>query len=110
MFSLISANTRGSEGHSVSVAPNQSFGLYVDLPVQPDYSSYLVRLEDPSGSSTLLRSLSSAEAQERQVITVNPGTQAGNYALVISGLANPSSDTSSAKELARLQFAVELKN
>lgn len=106
MYSLISANTLGDEDHHIPAHPGQPFGLYVDAPYDPAYSVYLLTLQSPAGASTHLRSLSAAEAQKTQVITVNPGSQAGQYTLIISGLANPAADPSSAKELARLQFSV----
>jgi len=109
MYSLIAANSRGDEGLVFSVPPNQPFGLYVDLPYDPSFSTYLLRLERPSGSSTPFRSLTAEEAQKTQVIAINPGAQAGKYTIIVSGLANRFADTSSAKELARLQFAVELR-
>jgi Putative zinc-finger len=110
MYSLIAANTRGDEGLVFSVSRNQPIGLYVDVPADSAYSGYVLRLETPSGSSTPLRSLTSDEAQKTQVVTVNPGSQAGKYTIVVSGLTNASAEVSSAKELARLQFTIELKN
>lgn len=111
MYSLIAGNTRGAQGGLVfTVSPNQPFGLYVDVPADPSYSTYLLRLQDPSGATVLLPSVSSAEAQKTQVVTVNPGQQAGNYTLAISGLAQPSADPSTATELARIQFSVVFKN
>ena len=110
MFSLISANTRGEGGLVFSVAPDEPFGVYVDVPADPAYSSYLLRLEDPSGASTLLRSLSAQEAQKTQVVTVDPGKRSGKFTIVVSGLSTLGADASSAKELARMQFTVELKN
>lgn len=110
MFSLISANTRGEGGLLFSVAPDEPFGVYVDVPVDPAYSNYLLRLEDPAGASTLLRSLTAQEAQKTQVVTVDPGRKSGKFAVVVSGLTSPAADASTAKELARLQFTIELKN
>ena len=110
MFSLISANTRGEGGLIFSVAPDEPFGVYVDVPVDPAYSNYLLRLEDPAGASTLLRSLTAQEAQKTQVVTVDPGKKSGKFAVVVSGLNTPGAEASSAKEIARLQFTVEVKN
>ena len=110
MYSLITANTRSEAGLVFSVAPGQSFGLYVDVPVDRAYSVYLISLLSPSGSSSPLRSLSAAEAQKTQVIILNPDRQPGKYAIVISGLENGSANPSTARELARLQFTVELKD
>jgi hypothetical protein len=109
MFSLISANTRG-EGLVFSVASGQPFGLYVDVPADPAYATYTLRLEDPSGTPSLLRSLSYDEAQKTQVLSINPAKQAGKYALIVSGIGAPDRSPSSVKELARLQFTVELRN
>ena len=104
MFSLISANTRGDEALLFSVTPGEPFGLYVDVPADSSFSSYLLRLEDPIGRSTPLRSLTAEQAQKTQVITINPGKRAGKYAVVVSGVSKPGAG---ANELARLQFTVE---
>ena len=109
MFSLISANTRGDEGLLFTVTPREPFGLYVDVPTDSAYSSYVLRLKDPSGTSSLLRSLSAEEAQKTQVVTVNPGKRAGKYTIVVSGLASSGASAASGKELAHLQFAVEFR-
>ena len=108
MFSLISSNTRGDELPVFSVAPDQQFGLYVDVPEGPGYSSYSISVEGPSGMSSSLRSLSTEDARKTQVVTINPGRRAGKYVLVISGIpsgANPAS----AVTLAKMQFTVELQ-
>lgn len=110
MHSLITANTLGVESLNFVVSPGQPFGLYVDAPYDPVYSTYRLTLVAPSGSTTSLRSLSAAEAQKTQIITINPGRQAGRYTIVVSGLAAPNADLSSAKELARLQFTVAFPN
>ena len=110
MFSLITANVRGEGGLVFSVAADEPFGVYVDVPVDPAYSNYLLRLEDPAGRSTLLRPLTQQEAQKTQVITVDPGRKSGKFAVVVSGLNTLGAEASPAKEIARLQFTVEVKN
>jgi Putative zinc-finger len=110
MHSLITANTLGDDKLNFTVLPDQPFGLYVDAPYDPAYSTYLLTLLSPSGAATPLRSLNAAEAQKTQIIAINPGRQAGKYTIVVSGLASPTADSSSAKELARLQFTVEVLN
>ena len=107
MHSLITGNSRGDESLIFPVLPDQSFGLYVDVPYDPAYSTYVLRLESPSGTSSSLRSLTSEEAQRTQIVTINPGRQAGKYVIVVSGLPVARADTSAAKELARLQFTIE---
>ena len=110
MYSLIAGNTRGEQGLVFTVSPNQPFGLYVDVPADPSYSTYLLRLQGPAGAIVPLRSLTAAEAQKTQVVTFSPARLAGNYALIISGLANPAADPSTTTELARIQFSVVFKN
>jgi hypothetical protein len=106
MHSLITANTLGESALTFAVTPERPFGTYVDLPYDPAFSLYRLVLQSPSGQTTPLRSLNSAEAQKTQVITINPGKQAGEYTIVVYGLATPDAEPSSAKELARLQFTV----
>ena len=103
MFSLIAANTRGENVPEFVAHPDEPVGLYVDVPADPAYSTYDLRLEEPSGKTIPLRSLNSAEAQKTQVVIVNPGKMAGQYALVITGQTNPSSTPT---ELTRMQFNI----
>jgi hypothetical protein len=107
MFSLISANTRGEEGLVFPVPAGEPVGLYVDVPVDSAFSRYVLRLEDPSGTSSPLRSLTSEQAQKTQVITINPGQRAGKYTIVVSGITT-GAETAPAKELARLRFRIAL--
>ena len=110
MHSLITAGTLGDESLNFNVSADRPFGLYVDVPYDPGFSTYLLALQSPSGAITPLRSVNAAEAQKTQVFVINPGQQSGKYAIVVSGLATPSADPSSAKELARLQFTVEVRH
>jgi hypothetical protein len=79
--------------------------LYVDVPADAAYSSYGISVQDPSGKTIPLRSLSYAEAQKTQVLVINPGA-AGNYAVVVLGQAKSDAGSSTGKELARMQFTV----
>jgi len=110
MHSLITANTLGDESLRFIVPADQPFGLYVDAPYDPAYSTYLLTLLSPSGAATPLRSLNAAEAQKTQIIAINPGRQAGKYTMVVSGLPSSTADSSAAKELARLQFTVDIRH
>ena len=105
MFSLISANTRGETVPAFTTQPNQPVGLYVDVPADAAYSSYGISVQDPSGKTIPLRSLSYAEAQKTQVLVINPGA-AGKYAVVVLGRAKSDVGSSTGKELARMQFTV----
>jgi translation initiation factor 1 (eIF-1/SUI1) len=65
-------------------------------------------LEDSSGGSKLLRSLTAQEAQKTQVVIIDSGKKSGKYTIVVSGLTSQDADASTAKELARLQFTVAI--
>ena len=107
MFSLIAANTRGSDSLTFHVQPGERFGLYVDVPADDTYHTYLLQLVDTAGRSTILRTLSYAEAQKTQVIEVNPGYRSGAYRLVVFGLTRPESEVAKGTTLATMKFSVE---
>src|SRR5262245_28140180 len=109
MHSLILADTRGEGGLHFAVASGEPFGLYLDIPADAAHSRYLVRLEDPSGNSSLLRSVSSDEAKKTLALVMNPVKRAGKYTLVVAGVTEGSAKAST-DELARLQFTVEVTN
>ncbi len=110
MFSLITANTRGSDSTVFRVRANESFGIYVDVPTDAAYRSYVLRLEDPAGHSLNLTTVSYTEAQKTQVLEVNPGRRSGAYQIVVLGLANDASDAAKAPVLATMKFHVEFVN
>jgi hypothetical protein len=100
MYSLISANTRGETLPVFAAQPNQPFGLYLDIPVDPEISNYKVTVQDPSGKTILSSSLDSAQAQKTQVLVINPEEKSGDYSLVIIGQPRLT-------ELAHIRFTVD---
>jgi Putative zinc-finger len=107
MFSLITANTRSSDSLGFRVRSGEPFGLYIDVPTDAAYRTYLLRLVDPKGQSMILRALSYEEAQKTQVVEVNPGQSPGAYQIVVLGLSNKESDPGKAAILATMKFSVE---
>lgn len=105
MFSLIAGNSRGEAVRQISARPNEPLGLYVDLPADPGYQTYQIRLQTPDGRTVDLRLLSYAEAEKTQVVVLNPGKVAGNYSLVILGQAK-AEHGSALTELARIPFTI----
>jgi hypothetical protein len=100
MFSLISANTRGETLPVFAAQPNQPFGLYVDIPVDPEIPNYKVSVQDPSGKTILSSSLDYAQAQKTQVLVINPERKSGKYSLVIIGQPKQT-------ELAHIHFTID---
>lgn len=108
MYSLISANSRGSDSLTFKVRPGERFGLYVDVPNDENHGTYLIRLVDPAGRSTILRSLSYAEVQKTQVVEVDSGEQTGTYQIVVLGLSGPETDPAKGTTFATMKFEVEV--
>ena len=108
-FSLIAANTRGPEGSVFQVRQGESFGLLVDVPVDSAFRSYVLKLEEPTGNSMILRTLSNEEAQKTVVVQVNPDGHPGTYRLVIVGLIGTEGDPNKGTMLAAMKFSVEFK-
>jgi len=79
----------------------------VDVPTDPAYQQYELRLEDPAGNSKSMRTVSYAEAQKTVVVDVDvvPGILAGTYQIVVLGLPTPVSGKPTV--LANLKFKIE---
>jgi hypothetical protein len=107
MYSLIESNTRGSELPAFRVKRNEIFGVFVDVPVDKAYSSYMLRLEDQAGRSATLSTVSYAEAKRTVVAKINPWEQSGAYQIVVLGLAGQDANPAKATTLASMKFNVE---
>lgn len=107
MYSLISANTRDRESLTSHVRTGERFGLYLDVPADPTYTKYALRVVEPDGSTTILRTVSYAEAQKTVVVEVTPGKRSGTYKIVVLGLTEQLADPARAPILATMKFDVE---
>jgi hypothetical protein len=108
MYSLIAANTRGGNSLTFHVRPGERFGLYLDVPADPTYTKYELRLEEPDGSAALLRTVSYAEAKKTVVVEITPGRRSGAYKIVVLGLTDQVADPARAPVLATIGFHIEL--
>ena len=109
MYSLIAANSRSSNTPAVQVKAGEPFGFYVDVPADPAYARYALRLEEPGGKTTILRTVSYSEAQKTVVVEITPGNS-GTYKIVVLGVSEPAADVNPAPILATMNFVVELRN
>jgi len=107
MYSLIALNARGPKSQALEARAGEPLGLYVDVPVDTAYTKYALKLEEPAGSATILRTVSYAEAQKTVVVQVTP-EKAGAYKIVVLGLTEKASDPGHAPVLARMNFDIEL--
>lgn len=107
MYSLIASNSRGSKSEALQARTGEPLGLYVDVPVDPAYTKYALRLEGPDGSATVPRTVSYSEAQKTVTVQVTP-EKAGAYKIVVLGLTEQAADPAHAPVLATMKFDVEL--
>ena len=107
MYSLIKANTRGGEGQVIEGRAGEPLGLYVDIPAESTYTQYALQLKDPDGKTTMLRTVSFAEAQRPVVVELTPGSRSGTYQIVVLGLNEQGADPVRGTTLASLKFHVE---
>jgi hypothetical protein len=109
MHSLIAANSRGVSSQAMLVRAGESFGLYLDVPAEPAYTSYGLRLEDPDGKTKMLRTVPYAEAQKTVVVEFTPA-KPGAYKMVVLGFTEQLSDPTRAPVLATMRFDVEVEH
>ncbi|HWY57495.1 MAG TPA: zf-HC2 domain-containing protein [Terriglobales bacterium] len=106
--SLINANTRGEGKTVVSARQGEPFLLFVDIPADPRFSSYLAELDGPAGNSEWLLSIPSEATKDTVPIRV-PADHHGEgvYTLVVRGV-----DSSKPKgiEIGRYPFELQIRN
>lgn len=99
--------SRGAEPR-IPVKHGQSFAVYLDIPTQPSYPQYLVRLESASGKARDLMILSSSDIQKAPLLKM-PTDLAPDTAYSIQVLGVPQTgEASSAIEVARFSFLIEI--
>jgi hypothetical protein len=103
--SLVSA--RSDKIPAVAVRPNRSFLLFVDIPSDNRFASYICELDSPTGAVEWSLPISTEMAQNTLPLQV-PAGQAipGTYTLVVRGLASNGSNV----VLARYPFELQVQN
>jgi hypothetical protein len=106
--SLINANTRGANQTVVSARQGEPFLLFVDIPVEAKFSSYVAELDGPAGKSEWSLTIPAETAKDTVSIRVPADHRgAGVYTLVVRGV-----DSSGGKgtEVGRYPFALQIRN
>ncbi len=107
-FSLLSAGSRSTEGAlEIAVPADAPFGLYVDIPSDPDFTRYSADILTDSGA--LKFSVPVAAEQTRDTVQLLiPGAllREGAYNLVIRGYK---ADSAGGQEIARHPFVLRRK-
>jgi hypothetical protein len=107
-FSLLAANRRGGGRPVVHARPGESFVLKFDI-TDPDpsaSSSYLLLLEDSSGTTHVLGMVSREEAQNTLFVEVPADFPTGNAKLVVQGVAPSGANPPSGREITSIPFVV----
>ncbi len=105
--SLMSANTRGANKTVVTARQGEPFLLFVDIPGEARFSSYLAELQGPGGGLEWSLSIPGESVKDTVSIRVPPGQRGpGMYTLVVRGL-----DSTGAKgpEVGRYPFEFRIR-
>lgn len=110
-LSLLSANSRGGDIPEITVPPNKPFGLFVDIPPEPEYPSYSCEVNNYAnsvpGPAKFAVQISRAEAKQTVQVLIPPSRlAAGKYVLVVQGYAG--SGSSQNTEVARYPFVLNV--
>jgi anti-sigma factor RsiW len=106
--SLINANTRGASRTVVSARPGEPFLLFVDIPAEARFSSYVAELDGPTGNSEWSLTIPAETTKDMVPIRVPADHhRAGVYTLVVRGV-----DSSGGKgfEIGRYPFELQIRN
>lgn len=106
-FSLLTANSRGAEPVTISVAAGQPFSLYFDIPPDGHYSSYVCEFQNAAGAPEFSLNISAEQAQNAvQLLIPSASLGTGNHVLVVRGLGKPENAASLGTEVARYPFTL----
>ena len=107
-FSLIAANSRGAGAPTIRVTADQPFGLFVDIPAEGRFASYLCQVESDTGSVEFSVHVAASIAKSNSIQLLLPAGKlhAGNYSLVVRGQGASSAEAEAV--IGRFAFALEL--
>jgi hypothetical protein len=106
-FSLITADSRGGEPLTVTVAQGQPFGLYFDIPPDEHYSSYICEIVNSAGVPEFSLNIAAEQAKNAvQLLIHSSSLGPGKHVVVVRGLGTQGSAASSATEVARYPFTL----
>jgi hypothetical protein len=104
-FSLITADSRGGEPLTVTVAPGQPFSLYFDIPPDGHYSSYVCELQDAASKTEFSLNISAEQAKNAvQLLIPSSSLGRGKHMLVVRGLGMQDGAAGSGTDVARYPF------
>jgi len=103
----VRGTTRGEIPSSVTVAPNESFGLDFDFIPSKNFPQYKGTLFDSSGGTVLTLKLRAEAANKEQHLVIPGGlVQPGSYQLIFVGESAMENSGAKPEEVQRLSFAI----
>jgi hypothetical protein len=85
-YSFVTAGSRGAAGLEIAVPAHSPFGIYVDIPGDPGFTSYSADVVNQSGATKLSIPVSAEQTKDTVQLLIPGGTlEPGQYDLVIKG-------------------------
>jgi hypothetical protein len=105
-MATLNVGTFAGEGPTIRTASGQGFLLFLRIPPDPGYSSYLVDMYSPSGRLDSSLAIPAVSGQDQWPVQV-PGSrrQAGTYTLVVRGVTA----SGASSEVGRKSFALQIQ-
>ncbi len=104
--SLINSNSRGGNTPSVTIHSGEAFLLFVDIPGDNRYASYVADLQGPDGNREWSLTIPTDATREMVPIRVPSGVKtAGTYTLVVRGAGTNTQSV----EVGRYPFILKLQ-
>lgn len=102
----VNVGTWGSGGPIILARPGEGFLLFVRIPPDGSYSSYVADLHNPAGKTEWSLAIPASSAQDQWPVQV-PGAQreAGTYALVVRGVTA----AGESREVGRASFELQIQ-
>ena len=106
--SLMNANARGANKTVVSARPGEPFLLFVDIPAEARFTSYVAELHGPDGNPEWSLTIPAETAKDMVPIRVPADHRAaGVYTLVVRGVDSSGGQGS---EVGRYPFELQIRN
>ena len=107
-YSLIASNSRGAGETKISVRTGETFGMYIDIPPQGQFDSYLCEFENKSGATEFSIPVSSEQAKETvQLLIPASRLGAGQHQLIVRGVKSSAGPGTNKIEVARFPIRLE---
>jgi len=103
-ISLINVTTRGSSKAVLSGRAGEPFLLFVDVPAESRFSSYIAELYGPAGTSEWSLSIAGDLTKDTLSIRVPGRNTVGAYTLVVSGVSGGKQQSEIGRYPFELQF------